>query len=806
MRMQWFSEQQDALIEQETLLAVLKNSGYDLSKLQTEINTVDKLFSTVWDSAIKAHKAGIPLSKHAIFGSAERNTANRFARKCVGTIGEYLFDGIINSKQHGKLVPPNWTRSVHRSEYGIPDIEMGSPDRIILDITNTPFALISAKFYSPKSKNWEKNANLSNAYQWLCETKQNYSSLCGVNKVGLFTNQPAPKFHTFSGGMIDGSILRQHVDVTNSEQTSNQIFWNDFWKEMDSNVAAGKIIIRQQKVGLARTPDSFQTAMFIDKMNSSGAQTLVGSCGIGKMVVQTAIIPRTRSINLVLSGIRLVLASQMYRSMKRDIQSPFHCIHVMSGQEYHKEYDEFNDETEQQHTTNAAEIANILVKYVQNKDDKLPLHILTIEQSLHKVVKAFQMIENATVFDNDTGKTYWEKDSEKHVYWKEKIFDLCSEAIYDEAHNLVCGDPLKGYGVGGSDKEDKRKTSYLTDLVFLNTIFTRSTYWTATRRLNGSKRDMANEEMFGKVVACVTPSIAIKMGYAVRPKVIPYSITEEDIDNIEASMKLDDLKEDSLEVTYYIKCLEHALADCTERGLSCQIMVFVDDASKQEKFSKIVAEYFKSDELVADVVRADTSQKKRTEIFKRFSTSKFSVLFNYAIVHEGVDIDSCTGVILGRVLNEIWLVQAIGRAQRLLEDDRKQRFGDVENYRKQYGLVYTLVDLTSAASGTYWDSLKSIYWKISQATKDADWLEFSVGGSTAYTNGGPGDEIPTNQPPTTIDNTVTSDELKQRLKIYHDEMVARLNAEMEATAKLNTDLAEERDDTLELLKSMGIEL
>jgi hypothetical protein len=804
--MKWFSDTPEALLEQETLLAVLKYAGYDLARLQAEVNTSDKLFSVVWDSAIKAHNGNIPFSKHAVFGPVERNTAKNFARKCVGTMGEYLLDGIVNSNQQGKLVPPNWIRSVHRSEYGVPDLDMGSPDRVILDIAGNPFTFASVKFYAPFSKKWEMEANLPNSYYWMSESKKDYPALIGVNSIGLFTNQSKPKIVKFSGGMITGDMLRQHIDVTNAGQTSNQFFWNDFWRELEANVTAGKLLVRTEKIGKSRRPDNFQTTMFIDKLGPVGPQTLVGGCGIGKMVLQTSLIPRTRSINLVTSGIRLVLASQMYRSMKRDIELPFHCLHVMSGQDYHKEYDEFSDVTNQQHTTNANEIAVTMIKYTQCKDDNLPLHILTIEQSLNKVVKAFQMIENATVIDPEKGEPFWDNGSKNHMYWREKIFSLCTEAIYDEAHNLVSGDPVKGSGVSSEDKEDKRKTSYLTDLIFLNTVFTRSTYWTATRRLNGSKRDMANEKMFGKVVACVIPSLAIKGGYAVRPKVIPYSITDDDIAAVETSTNLGDLKEDSLEITYYIKCLEHALADCTERGLPCQIMVFVDDSSKQEKFAEIVTKYFNADGLVADVVRADTPQREREKIFTRFSSSKFSVLFNYAIVHEGVDIDSCTGVILGRVLNEIWLVQAIGRSQRLLKEDREQRFGDINNYRKQYGLVYSLVDQTSAASDTYWNSLKDIFWKITQATNDADWLDFSVGGTTSYPRGTTDDEIANGQPMTVLDNTMNSDELKERLKIYHDEMVERLNAEMEATAKLNTELAEERDDTLDILQEMGIEL
>lgn len=805
MKMNWFSNCPEARLEQEVLLAVLKYAGYDLGKLQKEVNNVDKLFSVIWESAIKAHKGHLPLSKHASFGSIGKNTAKNFARKCVGNIGEYLLDAVVNSKQQGKLVPTNWVKSVHRAEYGIPDLELGSPDRIILDIANNPFTLASSKFYAPFSKNWEKEASLANAYVWLCENLKDYPKLSEVNNIGLFTNQVDPKKPKFHGGKITGNMLRQHIDVTNAGQTGNQVFWNNFWQELETSVTENKLCVYSNNKGAPRLPDSFQTAEFIYKLNPTGPQTAIGSCGIGKMVVQTAILPKNRSINLVMNGVRLVLASQMYSSMKRDAQSPFDCLHVMSKQDYHKEYYEFSGVATQQHTTDPNEIVFAMVDYARG-NSSYPLHLLTIEQSLNKIVKAFKLIESAEAVDPVTGEVLWEKGSEKHQYWKEKIYNLCTEAIYDEAHNLVCGDPVKGDGVGKNDREDKRKTAYIVDLVFLNYIFARSTYWTATRRLNGSKRDMANEQIFGQVVACVRPSVAIKMGYAVRPKVIPYSITDDDIADVESSMNLGGLKEDSLEITYYIKCLEHAFADCAARGLPCQIIVFVDDASKQEKFQEIVTKYFEDKELVADVIRADTPQKERQKIFERFSSSKFSVLFNYAIVHEGVDIASCTGVILGRVLNEIWLVQAIGRAQRILQEDRTTRFGDIDNYRKQYGLVYTLVDLTSAASGTYWDSLKDIYWKICEATNDADWLEFGVGGSTSYTRGRPDGTVSNNQPNTVLDQTSNSDELKKCLKIYRDEMVARLNAEIVATTKYNNALSDERDDTFKLLESMGVEL
>jgi hypothetical protein len=806
--MDWFSKQPESVLEQEALVLILKNAGYSVDKLQSEVNTVDKLFSTVWNSALKAHKDGLTITKHSSFGDAKRNTAKNFARKMVGNAGEYLLDGVVNSKQHGKLVPSNWSRSVHRAEYGVPDLEQGSPDRVILDIHGNPFVLASVKFYAPYSTGWEQDAKLPNAFYWAMAEKPNYPALSSANTIGLFTNQSEPRNTKFPGGSITSDSLRIHLDVTNEGQTSNQTFWNDFWTELFNNVAAEKTIVankqRIEKYGPARTPDNFQQSL-IDSLNPTGPQTAVESCGVGKMVQQTAIIPRGRSINLIVSGVRLVLASQMYNSMKRDIGSPFHCVHVMTGQDYHKEYDEFADVAEQQHTTKAEEIARIMVEYTLRKDDSLPLHILTIEQSLPKVVKALQLIESGDVRDED-GNLFWEPGSDKHVYWKNKVIELCTEAIYDEAHNLVSGDPVKGQGASTVDKEDKRKTAYLTSLPYMNSVFTRSTYWTATRRLNGSKRDMANMAMFGQVVVCVRPSTAIKLGYVVRPKIIAYEIYDEDIEAVAKVTDFGDLREDSLEITYYIKCLENALKDCTERGLPCQIMVFVDDASKQEKFAEIATKYFESDGLVADVVRADTKQKDRKAIFERFSSSKFSVLFNYAIVHEGVDIDSCTGVILGRVLNEIWLVQAIGRAQRLLKEDRNERFGDIENYRKQYGLVYTLVDKTSAASGTFWDTLKDIYWKIALASGDADWLDFDVGGGSVYTNGRPEPKVPTGQPETKEDHTENSDDLKDKLRKVHDEMVERLNADIMAHAEHKQAVAAEHDDTMNMLKEWGIEL
>lgn len=823
----WFSTHDEAVKELNAFKSILEADGFNLDRLKKEINTVDKCFDRIHKSAITAYQRDLPVTKDASFYVTGRMGKKAFARKMLGNFGEYLLDAVVNSKQKGHLVPPHWCRSVHRAEYGIGDLETGSPDRIILDINDDPFTFASAKFLAPSS-GWGKVDNLNNPYLWLCVNKRNYFELSNVNTIGLFTNQIAPSI-PFEGGSITFPELQKQLDVTNPSQTSNQMFWNEFWTQMFKVVADSKLVVTTRIKEHPRTPTDYQKERLLKPIESHvGAATLIAACGTGKMVCQTHILPRDRSINVIMSGARLILARQMNDSMHRDIDGMFNVVHIMTKREYHgNAYLEKNDEVFSTHAASAQEVAHEIYKYVIG-DNQYPLYLATIEPSLIKIISAFDILEDGELIDPETGKVYpWcEDDDLRESNWK-MITDLCREAIYDEAHNLVCGDHRETKIHADTVKTARRKGKYKSALPRLNEIFDRSTYWTATRQVNGSTRDMSNSDMFGEVMACVTPKESTDMGYVVKPHLIVFGLTEADVEamKIEGIDTLDDASK--LEIAYYVKCIGDAIKDCRARGLPTRLIVFVDDAGKQGQYADIVRKHFANEKLYSAVVRASTPQsplrKKRKAavdstdttpsdvlvevdadpveldretIFNEFSTQDVSVLFNYAIVHEGIDIAGCTGVIFGRNLNQVWSVQAMGRAQRLLKEDRDAYFatGDFAQYKKQYGLVYSYIDLSDPDDQRAYDELLELYTKITDYAGEEGWLEIDVRGNGSGTNGQPEPQISPNQGIDLMDPVKLDDELTKRIRELYRENANRAVADLELNNALENIMETSFDD------------
>jgi len=472
----WFSSHDEAVKELNAFKAILEADGFDLARLKKEVNTVDKCFDRIHKSAIEAYQCDLPVTKDASFYVSGRMGKNSFARKMLGNFGEFLLDAVVNSNQKGHLVPSNWCRSVHRAEYGIGDLETGSPDRIILDIDGNPFTFASSKFLAPSS-GWDKVTNLNNPYVWLSVDKFNYPELMSVNTVGLFTNQVPPERTPFKGGAITFPELQKQLDVTNAGQTSNQMFWNEFWTQMFKVVDESKLLVTTRVKDDPRIPTTYQKDRLIKPIESHvGAATLIAACGTGKMVCQTHILPRDRSINVIMSGARLVLARQMNDSMHRDIDSKFNVVHIMTKREYHgSAYLEKNDEVFSAHAASAQEVANEIYKYAIG-DNQYPLYLATIEPSLIKIIAAFDILEEGELINPETGRLYsWcEYEALRESNWK-MITDLCREAIYDEAHNLVCGDNRESKLNDDAVKTARRKGKYKAALPRLNEIFHRST-------------------------------------------------------------------------------------------------------------------------------------------------------------------------------------------------------------------------------------------------------------------------------------------------------------------------------------------
>jgi hypothetical protein len=298
---------------------------------------------------------------------------------------------------------------------------------------------------------------------------------------------------------------------------------------------------------------------------------------------------------------------------------------------------------------------------------------------------------------------------------------LLLDAHYDEAHNLVTGDRK-----GEEEKDIRRKTKMIEYLIWMNGLWRRSIYWTATLKRNGTRYDMTNPEIFGEVIGCIRPKESADRGYTVRPLIIPVRLTAGSM----IDSDLDDTNADK-ELTYYIRAIEDAQQRCQDLGIACRMLIFTDGTTYHESFRQRIREYFqqRDRQIWCEFVQAGTDAERRGQMFKEFAASEFSVLLNHNIVSEGINIPTCSGVILGRQMNAVMLIQAIGRGCRLDPDDRLRlksgqlEAGDWKNYKKPWGLVYTYIDESSADSRASEEFHQQLIYEMREVNGgDAWWI------------------------------------------------------------------------------------
>ena len=722
MKQGWFSTTKEAIYEQRQLVVILEHAG---------VNVLD----VVGDSAEFSFNAGRALiEKSAKLAYKNKlHVAKGFPRqkdfinKMLGNWMEYQFDAVINSRRFSTLLPSRWVKSVHRSEYGIQDMERGSPDRIVLDNEGKFNALISIKLHGDIKKSPE---NLDTIFSWSVTKSHKYKLGHAPNTIpdcGLYTNASSGKDLDWPGGKVcyglKGNTVYDILD--NSAAATN--WWRDFFAELKYNIDS--VSVASAIKTIYKTPDEFQFEQVVDVVEKHvGAGIVNAACGFGKTVCQIATIPRTRSINVYMAGGRLALAGQANNEFDLCLGVESHRLYVMSLQEFQKRVDS-NIRAELSVNANSANsIAVCIVDYALGSDNR-PFIILTIEQSINKVFAALELIKNGKVVD-ETGNLYdWcTVPSLVNSVWQ-SVLAVLGVAHYDEAHNLVTG-----CGSSVDNDEPKRKPKTQNYIKWTNTLFKKSIFWTATVVKNkvDAGYDMRNEEVFGKVIAVVHPGTAIAHGYTVPPKLVPVRLPEGAI--YAAGIKGD--TDADLELTYYIKSIENAYFRLKNEGQPCQLLVFTSNVSYHETFKQKLYDHFKQldPKFWCNFVEADTDAITRQQYFKEFSNSKFSVLLNYNIVAEGIDIASCTGVVIGRSMVDKTYVQVAGRPCRLSTEDRTDiksgvlEAGAWSTYRKKYGLVYVFVDESDADSVSDGAQLYALVEAMLKSNNhSAWWIESAAG-------------------------------------------------------------------------------
>jgi hypothetical protein len=784
----WFSKHPEAINEQEKLVIILEHAGYDLRNIiQEDIGftlfdasrLVSKACSKAWTDKLPVATSGF-------------KTEKQFIQKITGAIYfEHVFDGVVNSRRFSALLPSGWVKSVHRAEFGIPESERGNPDRIIFDSKDKLQSLLSCKHLNDYKKQPD---GLDKSFTWAMTDAENYAHVLGmqtglVPRTSLFTTGTNPDSITWKGGLVSYNTKGNSVqDLLDKNTETTLEFWRDFWAEIKLNVEHHRA---SQVVGNpdAKVPDFYQKSQVVTPLAlHTGPGIVNADCGTGKTVMQIACFPTTRSISLYMGGARLALASQADGEFTKSWLVENHRAYVMSRIELEKQVGRHIISELSHRASDPMDLAQHIFEYVKGNDYR-PFMILALEQSLIKVPKALEIIRDGLLVNPDTGELYdWCNDSEKVSYWWNKTVDLLEDAHYDEAHNLVAGDLKEN-----QKEEDKRKTRMLGYILWMNELFRRSTYWTATLKVNGSKYDMRNTSFFGQVVAVIRPADSIARGYTVPPQIIPVRLSAGAL--IESGI---DDKDADADLTYFIKALEDAKDRCDADKQPCRIIIFTNGTTYHESFKQKIVEYFTNKEthVWCEYVQAGTETSRRDTLFKQFGSADFSVLLNHNIVSEGINIPSCSGVILGRFMSAVTLIQAIGRARRIIDEDRhdlktgKLVPGEWKTYRKKTGLVYTFVDEGSADNLANEDFLRTIISEMRDVNDgNAWWVGPEFGNVKNKGRKGSGYDNPQDPVVSDEDGDAEYDQKYANLLYVDPEVLERLFKEEELLTKIeNFDL------------------
>lgn len=129
---------------------------------------------------------------------------------------------------------------------------------------------------------------------------------------------------------------------------------------------------------------------------------------------------------------------------------------------------------------------------------------------------------------------------------------------------------------------------------------------------------------------------------------------------------------------------------------SSRVIVFCKSAEQAHDFeeSEVIRTMIPELEYVAAVTSKNERMKDtRRNIFEKYQTATFSVLFHYDVISEGIDLAGTSGVLILRALRDIKATQGVGRALRILWKDRigvqsgNIEVGSVNGWLKPFGWV-----------------------------------------------------------------------------------------------------------------------
>jgi len=249
-------------------------------------------------------------------------------------------------------------------------------------------------------------------------------------------------------------------------------------------------------------------------------------------------------------------------------------------------------------------------------------------------------------------------------------------ATYDEAHTIA----------SSRDSEDNFE-AHVKEIQKLN-IIKRQYFFTATRKVSGVLWGMNNKSIYGDVIYESSPREMILAGEIVPPRV--HRVVPKDTGEFKNDTMLVKTIEDAF--------LKHksAVSNASPRAgkIGAKLLISAEGTPEVRTiifnedfqrwciknsvrlfvFSSILGTYM----IDSDFKFCKASRNEVTDQMQSLKDEQDAILIHIDILSEGIDLPSITGVMPFRELNLIKLLQTIGRASRLIKEDRKSIYrGDV---------------------------------------------------------------------------------------------------------------------------------
>ncbi len=192
-------------------------------------------------------------------------------------------------------------------------------------------------------------------------------------------------------------------------------------------------------------------------------------------------------------------------------------------------------------------------------------------------------------------------------------------------------------------------------------VSTRKFFFTATEKHTATDqgRGLNNEDVFGKVLYQVPPSVLIKKGYIVAPRLhVMAANRPEDKCTVLDEVKQIAQKQSELSASMPVTKILYA---CKGTSDVTKMVERVDEL-------KAALPKFKIFTIVSNSkygAMVDGVKMGRGDFLKVLRETDHALIFHYDILSEGIDIDGITGVALMRNMGHAKLLQTIGRAVRI---------------------------------------------------------------------------------------------------------------------------------------------